>query len=149
MSESEEQAKELWPVEVIRNLMETAIPFNQLLRMELVELRPKAILRVPFVDNLVGDAMRPALHGGVLSALLDTACGAAAFGAIPNGYRVSTIDLSIDYVRPAPLADLLATAWVVRSGNRVVLAHCEIHAEGDPQALATGRAAYSVHQPRR
>lgn len=149
MGESEEQANDLWPIDAIRKLMETGIPFNRLLQMELVELRPKAIVRIPYVETLVGDAMRPALHGGVLSALLDTACGAAAFGAIPNGYRVSTIDLSIDYVRPAPLADLVGTAWVVRSGNRVVLAHGEIHSVNDPRALATGRAVYSVHQPRR
>ena len=141
--------EEQWSEAEIRHFMEEAIPFNRLLNMELVALRPQTVLRIPFVDALVGDAQLPALHGGVISTLLDTVCGAAAFASIPRGYRVSTIDLGVDYVRPALLRDLIGKAWVVRSGNRVILSHGEVFTAGDEEnALATGRAVYSVHRPR-
>jgi uncharacterized protein (TIGR00369 family) len=92
--------------------------------------------------------MRPALHGGVLSALGDAAGGAAVWAGIEDeNARISTIDLRIDYLRPARLVALAAEATVVRVGNRVGVADVRIF-NTDEDALAdtvaTVKAVYNI-----
>ena len=87
---------------VLRDVMEeNLIPVQQLLRLLAPLLtRERVRLEVPFRDCLVGDAVRPALHGGVLSALADAAGGAAVWVSLDDERaRNSTIDLRIDYLR--------------------------------------------------
>ena len=103
-------------------------------------------LEIPFRDELVGDPMRPALHGGVLSALGDTAGGAAVWAGLDDdNARISTIDLRIDYLRPARLVTLAAEATVVRVGNRVGVADVRIfNADGDDETIATVKGVYNI-----
>lgn len=137
-----------WSLEQVTRFMEVEIPFNRWLGMEVVPDDDAFVLRIPFREELIGDRARPALHGGVVSTLIDTAGGGAAFLAVDEGQRVSTVDLVVDYLRPAPLAPLLARARVVRKGNRVVLCSIEVAAEGQSELIALGRAVYNIHDPR-
>src|SRR4051794_27645145 len=60
--------------DVLRQIMEDFIPFNRYLGVKLAGQRKGfARLEIPYREELVGDPMRPALHGGVLSALADAA----------------------------------------------------------------------------
>ena len=85
-------------------LMEDQVPFNRYLgiRGESAE-KGKSVLLLPVRPEFVGDARRPALHGGVISALVDTAGGLAAWTALEEGESVSTVDLTVDYLEPARL----------------------------------------------
>jgi uncharacterized protein (TIGR00369 family) len=135
--------------EVLRQVMEELIPFNRFLGVKLTAMRKGfARLEIPFRDELVGDPMRPALHGGVLSALGDAAGGAAVWAGIEDdNARISTIDLRIDYLRPARLTTLVAEATVVRVGNRVGVADVRIfNADEDDVAdtVATVKAVYNI-----
>ncbi len=134
--------------------MEELIPFNRLLGLK-VELLAEGhcVLRVPWRDELTGDPFRPAVHGGVLSMLVDTAGGLACFSKLTSRKdRVSTVDLRIDYLRPAHGQDLRCEGRVVRMGNRVAVARMavfagEILADHDAKeaaAIATGQAVYNV-----
>jgi len=108
------------PDEILR-LLEEHVPFNRLLGLkgEWVEVG-RAVLTLPVRQDFVGDPRRPALHGGVLSTLIDTAGGLAAWSALAPGESVSTVDLRVDYLEPAGLgAPLRAEAELVRKGNRV------------------------------
>lgn len=106
--------------EQVRVFMEESIPFNVFLGIKAVRLEERrAHLLLPFKPQLVGNPLVPALHGGTLSALADTAGGAAVFCAVQPGDSVSTIDLRIDYLRPAAEVDTYAEAEVVRLGGRV------------------------------
>ncbi len=121
---SEERAAHL---EQIRQFMEEGIPFNVYLGIRLPSLSPgAATLVMPYRPELVGNPFVPALHGGTISALADTAGGAAVFSAIEPGDRVSTIDVRIDYLRPAALVDCIAVAEVVRLGGRVGVARVRV-----------------------
>ena len=83
------------------------IPFNRVLGIEIVELSPgRVVLSIPFRDSLIGDPVRPALHGGVISALADTCGGCAVWSVLSDEDRVSTIDLRVDYLRPGRLEAL-------------------------------------------
>ena len=133
--------------ERLKHLMEEAIPFNRLLGVRLAHLeRGKARLEVPFREELVGDPLRPALHGGVLSALADAAGGAAVWASVDDERaRISTIDLRIDYLRPARLELIVAEASVVRLGNRVGVVDVRLfHPGAEAETTATGKGVYNI-----
>jgi uncharacterized protein (TIGR00369 family) len=133
--------------EVLRQVMEELIPFNRFLGVKLTAMRKGfARLEIPFRDDLVGDPMRPALHGGVLSALGDAAGGAAVWASMDDdNARISTIDLRIDYLRPARLATLVAEAVVVRVGNRVGVADVRLfNDDAEADTVATVKAVYNI-----
>src|SRR5262249_33180804 len=108
----------------LRRLVEELIPFNKFLGIRATKLhRGQVRLEIPWRDEFVGDPTRPAMHGGVISALADTAGGIAVWSAVDNpSARVSTIDLRVDYLRPGRLERFAADAAVVRVGGRVGVA---------------------------
>ena len=133
--------------DILRQVMEEMIPFNRYLGVKVAELRKSyARLEVPFRPELVGDPLRPALHGGVLSALADAAGGAAVWiGLEDDRTRISTIDLRIDYLRPARLVAVIAEASVVRLGNRVGVADVRLyHPDAEADTIATGKGVYNI-----
>lgn len=133
--------------DVLKQVMEEMIPFNRYLGVRLTAARPGfARLEVPFRDELVGDPMRPALHGGVLSALADAAGGGAVWtGLEDDRARISTIDLRIDYLKPARLVTVVAEATVVRLGNRVGVADVRLfNVDAEADTIATGKGVYNI-----
>ncbi len=138
----------------LKRFMEENIPFNVFLGLECEGLEPGlATIRMPFRPELVGDPLRPALHGGTLSALADTAGGAALFSAVDLGARVSTIDLRIDYLRPGRLEDVWAEAKLVRRGNRVGVSRIVLWQrpragkDEERSIIAEATGVYSVRLP--
>jgi len=128
-------------------MMEAFIPFNAFLGVRVARASSAlVVMEIPFRPELVGDPMRPALHGGVLSALADTCGGAAVWVAIDSPTaRVSTIDLRIDYLRPARLETLVAEARIVRLGNRVGVADMRLYNADQPDvSVATGKGVYNI-----
>lgn len=132
-------------------IMGECIPFNKLLGIEILEVTgARAVLKLPYTDQIVGDPFRPALHGGALSMLADTAGGTAALAATKQGDKVSTLDMRIDYLRGANLEDTFAEALIVRAGSRAVVVR--IHVYQEDASASDGRrhvvdstAVYSVY----
>jgi uncharacterized protein (TIGR00369 family) len=133
--------------ELLKRLMEELIPFNRVLGVRVARASRGSIrLEIPFRPELIGDPMRPALHGGVISAVADTAGGAAVWSNLEDERaRVSTIDLRIDYLRPGKAELLVAQADVVRIGNRVGVADIRLFHETAPDdTVATGKGVYNI-----
>lgn len=132
----------------MRRLVEEALPFHKLLGITSEELREGyARLRIPFRPELVGDARRPALHGGVISTLADVCGGFAIWTCCRPDDRIATIDIGVDYLRPAGPADLLAEATVRLLGNRVGNAHVTLWSQGDrDRPVAEARAVYNIRR---
>ena len=131
----------------MKQMMESFIPFNAFLGVRAVHIHKELLrLEIPFRPELVGDPIRPALHGGVLSALADACGGGAVWLGIEDvRARVSTIDLRIDYLRPAKLETLVAEARVVRLGNRVGVADVRLYNAPSPEVtVATGKGVYNI-----
>lgn len=151
--------------ENIRRFFEEGIPFNQVLGLKIGHIRRGDVsLIMPFKPTLIGNPMVPALHGGTLSAMADAAGGAAVFSALPLGDSVSTIDLRIDYLRPAAPVDSWAEAKIVRLGGRVGVARISVWQEHaaeneSPEAkagdepervlVAEAKGVYSIKRRRR
>src|SRR3954471_13635526 len=136
---------------ILRRVAEELIPFNKFLGVRVVSLEPGRVeMEIPWRDELIGDPMKPAIHGGVISTLADTAGGVAIWGALDNPVaRVSTIDLRIDYLRPGRAETLLAEATAVRVGRTVGVADVRIfHASARDEIIATGKGVYAIKVPR-
>lgn len=132
--------------EPLLSFFEEKIPFNRLLGMVVHELRPgHCELRVAARPELVGDPFRPALHGGVVSALADTAGGLAVFSQVGPEDRVSTLDMRVDYLRPARVDQTLrALATVMRMGNRVGVVDILLVQDDETAPVARSTAVYNV-----
>ena len=137
-------------LEGVKRFFDEEIPFNRFLGMSAQRIdRDGAELLLPFKPELLGNAMKGALHGGALSALADAAGGAAVFAAADFGDVVSTIDLRIDYLRPALPRDTLAEAHVVRIGGRVGVARVRLlqqDEDGDQVLVAEATGVYNVRR---
>ncbi len=136
---------------ILRQLVEEFIPFNKFLGMRARELKDGfAVLELPFRDDFIGDPIRRAMHGGVLSAMADTAGGIAVWTQLADeSRRVSTIDLRIDYLRPGKSEAVLCEAKVVRQGNRVGVCDMRLfHPSAEAETIATGKGVYNIVQPK-
>lgn len=133
--------------EILRDIVEKWIPFNKYLGVKGAEIRDGFVrLELPFRDDFIGDPMRRAIHGGVLSTLADTAGGVAVWSKLPDeNSRVSTIDLRIDYLRPGKCELIAVEAHVVRQGNRVGVTDMRLfHPSAPDETVATGKGVYNV-----
>ncbi|MBG0777098.1 MAG: PaaI family thioesterase [Desulfovibrionaceae bacterium] len=131
-----------------RDLVEHRIPFNAFLGVRVHSVEPGVCrLLMPFRDELLGDTRRGAIHGGVISMLVDTAGGCAVWSMCNMDDRIATIDLRVDYLKPAQNCDLIADASVKLLGNRVGNVHIQLYADGKPhRILAEGRAVYNIRR---
>jgi uncharacterized protein (TIGR00369 family) len=133
--------------DALRDIVANWIPFNKFLGVKATEIRSGfARLELAFRDDFIGDPMRRAIHGGVLSTLADTAGGVAVWSQLPDeNSRVSTIDLRIDYLRPGKCELIAVEAQVVRQGNRVGVTDMRIfHPSAPDETVATGKGVYNV-----
>jgi len=97
-------------------------------------------IRLPFRDEFLRQDGSDWLHGGVVSALIDIAGDYAVATAVGAG--VPTIDMRVDYLRPARRGDLAAVARTVRVGRTVSVADVEVR-DGQGTLVAVGRAVYA------
>jgi len=124
---------------VVRELYD--IPYHRSQGIEVASVdRETARLRLPFDESLVGNPEVGAVHGGVISALVDVA-GAAPLVAVEGGYT-PTVDLRVDYLTHAGAADLLAESRVRRRGDSIGAADVTVHSGDD--RVAVGRGVYKL-----
>jgi uncharacterized protein (TIGR00369 family) len=135
----------------LRRIFEEFIPFNRFLGMRATHIEAGlARIEIPFRDEFVGDPSRPAIHGGLLSTLADTAGGMAVWSSLSNpSARVSTIDLRVDYLLPGRLETVAAEARVLRVGSTVGVSDIRLYHPSDVErTIATAKGVYAVRVPR-
>jgi uncharacterized protein (TIGR00369 family) len=88
------------------------VPHAAALRMMVIEIKPgEAVCKVPYAEHLVGNPDSGVIHGGVITALLDNTCGTAVGSKTGMRGAIATLDLRIDYMKPAtPKQDIFAFA---------------------------------------
>ncbi len=130
------------PVALLDGLIRNP-PFHHWLGVTATDAAPgRCVLRLPPNPDFVGNPFVPAVHGGIVAALVDLAGGAALF--VELQFPTPTIDMRVDYLRPAIAGKaLLAEARVKSLGRTVAFVDVDVTDE-DGRLVATGRCAYSV-----
>ena len=90
----------------------SAVAHNVALGLEMTEIsEARCTMRLPYDQRLVGNPDTGVLHGGVISSFIDAVSGISVFSAVAEIIPIATLDLRIDYLKPAtPERDLLAQA---------------------------------------
>jgi uncharacterized protein (TIGR00369 family) len=119
-------------------------PFHRLIGLELVRAEDGAVeMRLPWRDDFRRQDGSDWYHGGIISALIDIAGDYAIASRL--GRWVATIDLRVDYLRPAREGTLTALARAVKVGRTVGVADVELR-DASGAVVAIGRCAYSTSQ---
>jgi uncharacterized protein (TIGR00369 family) len=141
----------------LTKIFDEMIPFNRVLGLKITSLKAGGVTgNIAMRPELIGHFISNRLHGGVISAGLDAMAGVAVMAAIGARHldeapvqrlnrfgKLGTIDLRIDYLRPATGDRFELRAGVLRLGSRVATARMEFLG-ADGTLLATGAAAYIV-----
>jgi len=119
-----------------------AVPHNRALDLRVVDYRPEHLsLSLPYRDDLVGNPETGVLHGGCITSLIDATCGGAVILSLTAPRRIATLDLRIDYVRPAlPEQEVICDAHCYKITRHVAFVRAIAH-HGDqvsPIASASG-----------
>ncbi len=95
------------------------IPYVKFLGMKIDLKDGELITTLPPQEHLIGNQFLPALHGGVIGAVLETTAivelmWRSKFQSFPK-----PIDVTIDYLRSGRMLETHANARVVKHGRRV------------------------------
>ena len=123
--------------EVARYWLENA-PFARLLGLRLVDVGPEhATVAMPFKEELPTTANM--IHGGAITALLDSAGTAAAFSEADwtKTTRAGSVTITVDFLAPALGVDLVARARTLRRGRTLCFSEAEVE---DPDGNLVAKA---------
>lgn len=118
------------------------VPFARELGMRITggkKGRIEALL--PYQDKLIGNPITGVMHGGAVTAFLDNICGAAVVSSLDEPVAIATLDLRIDYMRPAAAGeDLRAVTEVYKKTRQIafVRGYAYTTDPNDPVAHCTG-----------
>ncbi len=116
-----------------RSIIEDLIPMNRFLGLKLDHFDMETgdvTTRLAMRPEYLGNARRAMPHGGLISFLIDATAGASAALSLDDYSlidRVATIDMRVDYLKPAKGEVLLTSSTVMRPGNRIINVRSELH----------------------
>lgn len=121
-----------------------AHPFADLLGFELLERRP-GYSRWRMTATAAHLNPNEVVHGGAIYALADTAMGAALFPALEKGERCATVEVKINYFRPAQPGELVCVSELVHKGRTLANLDASVYAGGALLARANG--TFAIFRP--
>jgi uncharacterized protein (TIGR00369 family) len=100
---------------------------------------------LPHRPVFVGDPETGVLHGGVVTAMLDESCGMAVQLALDGTRAIATLDLRIDYQKPAaPGLDIKAHSFCYRVTRSIAFVRSTAYQESEDDPVATATACFVI-----
>src|SRR6476469_1745030 len=100
---------------------------------------------LPYRPVFVGDTETGVLHGGVVTAMLDESCGMAVQLALDGSRAIATLDLRIDYQKPAkPGLDIKAHSVCYHVTRSIAFVRATAYQETEQDPIATAAACFMV-----
>lgn len=100
---------------------------------------------LPYRPVFVGDTETGVLHGGVVTAMLDESCGMAVQLALDGTRAIATLDLRIDYQKPAtPGIDIKAHSFCYRVTRSIAFVRSTAYQESEDDPVATATACFVI-----
>jgi uncharacterized protein (TIGR00369 family) len=120
-------------------------PMARALGMIAVSPAPDLVVKIPYREDLVGDPDTGVIAGGVVTTLLDHASGLAVHAALSQWTSIATLDLRIDYMRPAqPGRDVLARAHCYKVTRSVAFERAVAYEDDPDDPVAAAQAAFML-----
>jgi len=118
--------------------MEIVPPVARLLGREILRVDEDGTIHVRFLARPEFTNRHGSVQGGLVSAMLDSATSAVLLRQLPPELTSLTARLETDFLKPAPVAELFAKAWIVSRDERSAITRGELSdAEGNVVAAAT------------
>lgn len=138
--------------------------FHDVLRQRLLELTPHiavcgmrlerldaevAELVLPFREDWLGDAERGLLHPGIVTTLVDSACGAAVLARIERPEAIATLDLRMDFLRSGLRdVDTRCRAECYRLTSSIAFARASVWQDDPAAPIAVSQGVFMRTQRR-
>ena len=120
------------------------IPYAAFLGMQAQVMGREILFVLPENETLVGNAMLPAIHGGVVGGFMEQAAGLHLIARMEQPVVPKTINFSLDYLRPTRLRDTYAQCSVTRQGRQVANIVITAWQEERDVPCATARAHFLI-----
>lgn len=138
----------LFPVNL--NLYQQAIafftncPYGHKIGVTLVETHQRSpIMKVEWREELVGNSLTQALHGGVITTLIDTASASSIMAQLNEMRAVATLDMRVDYMTGAkPYRPLYCIATCYRLTGEIAFTEAICYQEDVNQPVARAMATF-------
>jgi uncharacterized protein (TIGR00369 family) len=120
------------------------IPYARFLGLGGTVVGDELITTMTFAPTLIGNPALPALHGGTLGALLESAAIFQLLWSAETVVLPKTITITVDYLRSAAAVDTFARGVIVRHGRRVANVSVEAWQDDRSRPVATAHAHFLV-----
>ena len=133
-------------LELVNQWFGGAVPHNRWLGLRVVELLEDGVVaELPHDDKLIGNPETGFLGGGVITSMVDAACGVAVFMAMRKPQRIATLDLRIDYLKPTtPNTNVLCKATCYKHTTNVAFVRALAYHTDDSDPIASAAGTFAI-----
>ena len=135
-------------LKTVNQAMVAAVPFNTAIGLRAVDCdHGVATTTLAWKDDLVGNPETGVLHGGAVTAMMDATCGLAVFMKMPAPVRIATLDLRIDYLKPAtPPKEVRCRAECYKLTRQVAFVRALAFHDDPSDAIASAAGTFMIFE---
>jgi uncharacterized protein (TIGR00369 family) len=124
-----------------------AIPYSKFMGISMAHVDGELLGALKFGEHLIGNPMLPAIHGGVLAALLESTAIFQLMWETETIVLPKTITLTVDFLRPGRALDTWARGILTRQGRRVANVRVEAWQDDRARPIAVASAHFLLKTP--
>ena len=122
------------------------LPYARFLNLQTQMNGDEVTVVMPFADQLIGNPMLPALHGGSTAALLEMTAMAQIALAFPSSRLPRPINVTVAHLRTGRPVDVFARAEISRAGRRIAHVQAEAWQESRSRPIASLTAHFLLEE---